>query len=61
MAEIVNLKRARKRKADGEARQKANENAARFGRTKVKREQDKQETAWLNRQLDRSRRESDKD
>ncbi|WP_373353685.1 DUF4169 family protein [Pseudoroseicyclus sp. CXY001] len=37
MAEIVNFRRARRARARSDARQAADENAARFGRTKAER------------------------
>jgi hypothetical protein len=57
MAEIVNLKRARKAKAAAEARELAAENRARSGRTKGAKQRDEAEAEALARLLDGARRE----
>lgn len=52
MAEIVNLRLARKRRArDAEAKQ-ADENRARHGRTKAEKQADLRDSAKVNRHLD---------
>lgn len=57
MAEIVNLRQARKARARAAAEQKAAENRARFGRTKADKAIDRAEAARADRQLAGARRE----
>jgi hypothetical protein len=59
MAEIVNLRRARKAKSRADAEQKAAENRTRFGRSKAERESAKANTVLDTRRLDAHRRRSD--
>jgi hypothetical protein len=59
MAEIVNLRLARKAKQRGEAQQKAAANRARHGETKGAKLLRKQETERLARTVDGARREED--
>lgn len=58
MAEIVNLRTARKAKARQEASAKASANAARFGRSKAEKACDAQDLARAKAALDGARRES---
>jgi hypothetical protein len=60
-AEIINLRRARKAKQRREAEVRAEENRARFGRTKHERETEHAEQGLADRRLDALRRERDKD
>jgi len=57
MAEILNLNQARKAKAKTEARAKAAENRARFGRTKADKALDAARAERLQRDLDGAKRE----
>ena len=57
MAEIVNLRRARKAKARDTAAGTADANRAAFGRTKAERTASATETARRDRDLDGARRE----
>lgn len=57
MAEIVNLRTARKGKARAEARAKADENAARFGRTKAQKAVEAAEAARARAELDGKKRD----
>jgi hypothetical protein len=59
MAEIVNLRNARKAKARVEASAKAAENRARFGRTKAQKIVEAAEAERAARLLDQVRREGD--
>ncbi len=52
MAEIINLRRARKAKARQEAGKQAAENRAAFGRTKAERKSGEANAALQARQLD---------
>lgn len=64
MAEIVNLRRARKAKARSEAEAKASQNRISFGRTKAEREQTQAEKTLQSARLDGHHRDvapSDKD
>jgi hypothetical protein len=53
----VNLNRARKEKARAEKRARADENAVKFGRSKVERTRDEHETARSITRLDQHKRE----
>ncbi len=53
---VVNLNKARKARAKTEARAKADENAARFGRTKSQRQAEEQAATKASRTLDAHRR-----
>lgn len=55
MAEIVNLRRARKAKARGEAEKDAEANRAKFGRTKAERRQGEASSARAARDLEGKR------
>lgn len=57
MAEIINLRRARKGKAREAAAEKAAENRARFGKPKQAREQEKTEAARASKVLEAHKRE----
>jgi hypothetical protein len=57
MAEIVNLRRARKAKAKTDAETQAAENRIRFGRTKTERERVAAVDALATRRLEEHRRE----
>jgi len=57
MAEILNLNQARKTKAKTEAKAKAAENRARFGRTKADKALDAARAERLQRDLDGAKRE----
>jgi cell fate (sporulation/competence/biofilm development) regulator YlbF (YheA/YmcA/DUF963 family) len=57
MAQIVNLRRARKARTRVEAEQKAAENRVRFGRTKEEREQLAAEGELAARRVEGHRRE----
>lgn len=57
MAEILNLNQARKAKAKTDAKAKAAENRAKFGRTKVDKTLDAARADKLNRDLDGAKRE----
>jgi hypothetical protein len=59
MAEIVNLRQAKKQAARVEARAKGAENAARFGQTKAQRLLDKSRAAKATKDLDAHRRETE--
>ena len=56
---VVNLTRARKARARDDKRRKADENAARFGRTRAEREAEAQAADKATRHLDQHRREDD--
>ena len=60
-AEIVNLRRARKARARADAKARAAENRAKFGRPKAERELTHQAKSQVERQLDAHRRESGDD
>jgi len=57
MAEILNLNRARKAKAKTDAKARAAENRAKFGRTKVDKALDAARADRLRRDLDGAKRE----
>jgi len=57
MAEILNLNQARKAKAKTDAKAKAAENRARFGRTKADKALDAARADRLQRALDGAKRE----
>ena len=57
MAEIINLNKARKAKLRVEKSARADENRARFGRTKAQKQADAAETTKLTRLLDDAKRE----
>lgn len=57
MAEILNLNQARKAKAKSDAKAKAAENRARFGRTKADKALDAARADRLQRDLDGAKRE----
>jgi len=59
MAEIVNLRRARKAKARAEKDKAADENRARFGRTKAEKTASRAEQDRAARRLDELKRERD--
>ena len=55
MGDVVNLNRARKRTAKEQASKQADENRARFGRTKSERTQDRQLADDATKRLDQHR------
>ncbi len=57
MAEIINLRAARKAKDRAAARAKGDENAAKFGRTKAEKDLEKARTDKARRDLDGLKRE----
>lgn len=57
MADVINLRRARKAKAREDAAAKAAENRARFGRTKAQKAQDEDERRRAERKLDGHQRD----
>lgn len=57
MAEIINLNKARKAKARVDKSARAEENRARFGRTKAQKQSDAAESAKVTRLLDESKRD----
>lgn len=59
MSNVVNLNRARKAKARTEAKARADENAAKFGRTKAERRLEAARAEAEARRLDQHRREDD--
>jgi hypothetical protein len=59
MAEIINLRKARKAKARAEKEAEAAENRAKFGRAKEERSQSEAAKDLLDRKLDAHRREDD--
>ena len=59
MAEIINLRRARKEKAKEAASDRAAANRVRFGRTKAERMDEAAENARIASVLDGARREPD--
>ncbi|MCJ1962041.1 DUF4169 family protein [Novosphingobium mangrovi (ex Hu et al. 2023)] len=61
MAEIVNLRMARKAKARADARAQAEEARARHGASKATREKTSTEIARLERTVEGARREKDTD
>lgn len=61
MTEIVNLNRARKKKRAEEAERQAEQNRAKFGRTKAERAKQAAERTALTRSLDGSKRDQPED
>jgi hypothetical protein len=59
MAEIVNLRQAKKQAARNAARSSADANAAKHGRTKVERELEKARAEKATRALDGHKRETE--
>ena len=57
MADVVNLRLARKRKAREELERHADENRAKYGRTSAERRRETAEESRLKRHLDGHRRE----
>jgi hypothetical protein len=57
VAEIVNLRQARKRRDRKAAEEQASANRVAFGRTKAQRQTDKAEAERARRQLDQAKRE----
>ena len=57
MAEIVNLRAARKAETRQKARAKGDENAVKFGRTKAEKDLEKARAEKARRDLDGARRE----
>jgi hypothetical protein len=55
MAEIVNLRKLRKAKSRAEAKRRAAENRARFGRTKTAKDRDRLEAARDARALEQKK------
>jgi hypothetical protein len=61
MSNVVNLNRARKRKARAQAAQQAAENRVRFGRTKAQKQRDTAETEAMRRKLDHAKLDPPRD
>jgi hypothetical protein len=61
MADIINLNKARKRKARADAERQAAENRVRFGRTRGQKEQDAAAEEEARRRMDGLRREKPQD
>lgn len=61
MADIINLNKARKRKARADAERQAAENRVRFGRTRGQKEQDAVAEEEARRRMDGLRRETPQD
>jgi Domain of unknown function (DUF4169) len=61
MAEIINLRKARKAKARADKEAEAAENRAKFGRPKAERSQSKAAKNLLDRKLDAHRRDDNKE
>lgn len=59
MAEIINLRQARKHKARAEKERQAADNRVRFGRTKAERRLSELEKARADRDLDGKRRDGE--
>ena len=57
MINIVNLNKLRKDRARADARQKADENAAKFGRSKARKALEQARNAKANRDLDQTKRD----
>ena len=57
MNNIVNLNKLRKGRARAEARQQAEENAAKFGRSKTQKALERARNAKANRDLDQTKRD----
>ncbi|MFC3119328.1 DUF4169 family protein [Jhaorihella thermophila] len=58
-ARIVNLRTVRKQRIRAEKKARADENAARFGRTRAQRELERAEEEKARRHLDRHRKDDD--
>lgn len=61
MAEIVNLRRARKDKKRADKARTAAENRTKFGRTKAERQRDERDAARTRREFDGKRLDEDQD
>ncbi|GHC11223.1 MULTISPECIES: DUF4169 family protein [Gemmobacter] len=61
MAEVVNLNRFRKAKARAEARDEADANAAKFGRSKAQKAREAADAERARAELDGKKRETDQD
>jgi len=61
MAEVINLNKARKRKARADAATQAAENRVRFGRSKEQKQRDAAVTEDARRRLDALQREQGRD
>ncbi len=59
MADIVNLRRARKQKARADSRREAGETAVQSGRSRIRKEQDRAQTHRILGHLDQHRRPTD--
>ncbi|ADO42771.1 DUF4169 family protein [Ketogulonicigenium vulgare] len=59
MTEVVNLNKARKARTRAEDKARADENAAKFGRTKAQRALEDQQAAKAKAALDAVRRDND--
>ncbi|RED49702.1 uncharacterized protein DUF4169 [Aestuariispira insulae] len=59
MAEIINLRQARKQQKRRKKEGQAEENRARFGRTKAEKTKETQEAERIRRELDGKKREGD--
>jgi Domain of unknown function (DUF4169) len=59
MAEVINLRQAKKQAARTAARSEADANAAKFGRTKAERKLEEARTEKAARDLDAHRRETE--
>jgi len=59
MAEIVNLRMARKARKRAKAELQAAENRAKFGRTKAEKAKDRADTERMAREVEGARRETD--
>ncbi|GLQ57790.1 DUF4169 family protein [Devosia nitrariae] len=57
MADIVNLRRARKQKARSEKEVTAAENRVRFGRTKAEREREEAQKTLANKRIEAHKRD----
>lgn len=61
MAEVVNLNRFRKAKARAEARDSADANAVKFGRSKAQKAREAADAERVRTELDGKKRETDQD
>jgi hypothetical protein len=59
MAEIINLNRVKKTRDKSEAKARAAENRAKFGRSKTEKATDRQSAEALRRHLDDHKRDTD--
>ncbi|HEX7822853.1 MAG TPA: DUF4169 family protein [Sphingobium sp.] len=59
MAEIINLRTARKTRKRADDAALADQNRAKFGRTRAEKDRDRMEAERLARQVDGARREGD--